>query len=276
MVVIAIPAISVPQVIKDSVEKGVKLAIIISAGFSETGEEGKKLEEEIINIAKGKLRIIGPNGLGVYDPYNQIDTFFVKEERVLRPPKGKIAVISQSGAIALAIMEWLAFHNIGVSKIISYGNKIDIDEVDLLYELKEDPNTKYVFMYIEGIKPGRGREFIKIAKEFNKLNKKIIDFEILERSKGGRVKKLKIKFENSDTIIEGELNIRKFFYKNGYLKSSLFYLQKKNDSLIIIGGGFGHGIGLCQYGAGGRALKGQTYYQILNAYLSGVEIKKLY
>jgi len=122
----------------------------------------------------------------------------------------------------------------------------------------------------------RWKEIFRISEIEKKLNKKIVDFEILERSKGGRVKKLKIKFENSDTIIEGELNIRKFFYKDGYLKSSLFYLQKKNDSLIIIGGGFGHGIGLCQYGAGERALKGQTYYQIIDAYLSGVEIKKLY
>jgi SpoIID/LytB domain protein len=122
----------------------------------------------------------------------------------------------------------------------------------------------------------RWKEIFRISEIEKKLNKKIVDFKVLERSRGGRVKKLKIEFENSDTIIEGELNIRRFFYKKGYLKSALFYFQKKGDSLIIIGGGFGHGIGLCQYGAGKRALKGQTYYQIINAYLSGVEIKKLY
>jgi len=83
----------------------------------------------------------------------------------------------------------------------------------------------------------RWREIFRISEIEKKLNKKIVDFKVLERSRGGRVKKLKIEFKNSDTIIEGELNIRRFFYKKGYLKSALFYFQKKGDSLIIIGGG---------------------------------------
>jgi len=207
MVVIAIPAKSVPQVIKDSVEKGVKLAIIISAGFSETGEEGKKLEEEIINIAKGKLRIIGPNGLGVYDPYNGIDTFFVREEKVPRPPKGKIAILSQSGAIALALMEWLALHNIGVSKIISYGNKIDIDEIDLLYELKDDPNTKCVFMYIEGLKEKRGREFLKAAEEFIKARKIIVAL------KAGKTKRGQSAVSSHTASLAGDYEVYEFAFK---------------------------------------------------------------
>ena len=169
LVVVAIPAKGVPQVIKDSVDKNAKLAIIISAGFSEAGEEGKKLEEEIKEYIKNSnLRIIGPNGMGMYDPFLGIDTFFVDESRVPRPPKGNIAILSQSGAIALALMEWLALHNIGVSKIVSYGNKLDLDEVELLKILEKDENTKVNFIYLEGIKPGKGEEFIKVCKELQK------------------------------------------------------------------------------------------------------------
>lgn len=159
------------------------------------------------------------------------------------------------------------------------GSIINLSDTILLKKFIDNLNVNVYCNnndFYEAKNSFRWKEIFRISEIEKKLNKKIVDFEILERSKGGRVKKLKIKFENSDTIIEGELNIRKFFYKDGYLKSSLFYLQKKNDSLIIIGGGFGHGIGLCQYGAGERALKGQTYYQIIDAYLSGVEIKKLY
>ncbi|MEO0143342.1 MAG: SpoIID/LytB domain-containing protein [candidate division WOR-3 bacterium] len=122
----------------------------------------------------------------------------------------------------------------------------------------------------------RWKQVFKISELEKKLNRKIVGFEVLERTKAGRIKSLKIKFEDGDSVINGELNIRKFFYKNGYLRSALFYYEIKGDSLIIKGAGFGHGIGLCQYGAGERALKGQYYYQIINAYLNGVEIKRLY
>jgi len=105
MVVVAVPAKIVPEIVKDSVDIGAKYVVIISAGFSEIGEEGRKLEEKILEYIKGTdTRIIGPNGLGIYDPYTGIDTFFVEESVVPRPPKGNIVLLSQSGAIALAMM----------------------------------------------------------------------------------------------------------------------------------------------------------------------------
>lgn len=169
LVVVAIPAKEVPEIIRQAGEKKVKLVVVISAGFSETGEEGKKLDEEILKYSKYYgVRILGPNGMGIYDPYNGLDTFFVEKNRLKRPPKGKIALLSQSGAIALAVMEWLAMKNIGVSKIISYGNRIDLDEVDILKELREDENTKAIFIYLEGLKKGRGLEFLKTVKELEK------------------------------------------------------------------------------------------------------------
>ena len=204
LAVIAIPAEKVPAAIKEASEKGVKYAIIISAGFSEAGR--KDLEMQILEY-KGDIRIIGPNGLGVYDPYSGIDTFFVEESRVPRPPKGNIAIISQSGAIALALMEWLAFHNIGVSTIVSYGNKIDLDEVDFLRMFKDDDKTKYIFIYLEGLKPGRGKEFIKIAKEIYENNKRII---IL---KAGKSKRGKVAVSSHTASMAGEYEVYKFAFK---------------------------------------------------------------
>jgi len=204
LAVIAIPAEKVPTAIKEASEKGVKYAIIISAGFSEAGR--KDLEMQILEC-KGDTRIIGPNGLGVYDPYSGIDTFFVEESRVPRPPKGNIAIISQSGAIALALMEWLAFHNIGVSTIVSYGNKIDLDEVDFLRMFKDDDKTKYIFIYLEGLKPGRGKEFIKIAKEIYEDNKRII---IL---KAGKSKRGKVAVSSHTASMAGEYEVYKFAFK---------------------------------------------------------------
>ncbi len=167
LVVIAIPAPKVPQVLRDAGEKGVKATIIISGGFRETGtEEGKRLEEEIVKISrKYGIRILGPNCLGIYDNWSGVDTFFLPDEKMMRPPKGKISFISQSGAFASALLDWMAYRNIGISRAISYGNKIDVDDVDLLDFLANDDKTGLIIMYLEGLKPGRGRLFIEKAKE---------------------------------------------------------------------------------------------------------------
>ncbi len=219
LIVVAIPAEKVPKVIKDASEKNVKYAIIISAGFSEIGR--RDLEEKILEY-KGSMKIIGPNGLGIYDPYSGIDTFFVEESRVPRPPKGNIAILSQSGAIALALMEWLALHNIGVSIIVSYGNKIDLDEVDFLKMLKEDENTKYIFMYLEGLKPGRGKEFIKIAKELYKEGKKIIAL------KAGKSRRGKVAVSSHTASMAGEYEIYRFAFKQANI------IEAKNMEEILI------------------------------------------
>ncbi len=169
LLVVAIPAKAVPGVIEEAGKKGVKLAVIISAGFSEIGEEGRKLEEDIKrSVSEYGIRIIGPNCMGIYDPYSGIDTFFVNRDRLARPKRGKITLLTQSGAIALSFIEYASSKNIGVSKIISYGNKVDLDEVDILKELKNDDNTKYIFIYMEGLRKDRGKDFIETVKEVNK------------------------------------------------------------------------------------------------------------
>lgn len=164
LAIIAVPAPIVPRVLEECGKKGVKNTIIISGGFKEVGGEGVKLEREVIEIArKYKIRVMGPNCLGVYNPHTKLDTLFLPPEKALRPKKGNIAFISQSGAMGVAFLDWLAMEEIGLSVFVSYGNKADIDEVDLLKYLMNDENTKVITMYLEEI--AKGREFIEIAKK---------------------------------------------------------------------------------------------------------------
>jgi acetate---CoA ligase (ADP-forming) subunit alpha len=172
LVVIAVPAALVPSIIDDCLAKKVKAAVIISGGFKEAGEEGAKLEQEIKTKIEGKkLRIIGPNCIGVFDPTSHVDTLFLPTYRLRRPNPGSIAFISQSGAFGSAVLDWAAAQEIGISKFISIGNKVDVDEVDLLNYLAKDPLTKCVTVYVESI--NRGREFLKAASK-TLLNKPIV------------------------------------------------------------------------------------------------------
>jgi len=167
LAVISIPAPFVPSAIDECVSKKVKAAIIVSGGFKEIGEKGELLELEIKRrIEDSDLRIIGPNCIGVYDPVNHIDTLFLPRYRLRRPKRGPIAFISQSGAFGSAVLDWAASQEIGVSKFISIGNKIDVDEVDLLEYLMDDPITKCITIYVESV--SRGREFMKTASKVAK------------------------------------------------------------------------------------------------------------
>jgi acetyl coenzyme A synthetase (ADP forming)-like protein len=162
LAVIAVPAPMVPPMIDDCLSKDVKAVVIISGGFKEVGESGEKLELEIKRKIEGSnLRIVGPNCIGVYDPVNHVDTLFLPRYRLRRPKRGPIAFISQSGAFGSAVLDWAASQEIGLSKFISIGNKIDVDEVDLLNYLADDPLTKCITVYVESI--NRGREFLETS-----------------------------------------------------------------------------------------------------------------
>jgi acetyl coenzyme A synthetase (ADP forming)-like protein len=164
LAIIAVPAPIVPSAIEECLSKKVRAAVIISGGFREIGEKGEKIELEIKKKIEGSnLRIIGPNCIGVYDPSNHVDTLFLPRYRLRRPKQGEIAFISQSGAFGSAVLDWAASQDIGISKFISIGNKIDVDEVDLLNYLADDPLTKCITIYVESIE--RGREFLKTASE---------------------------------------------------------------------------------------------------------------
>lgn len=148
LAIIAVPAKSVPKVVEECGEAGVDGVVIISAGFREVGEEGRKLEEEIKHIQqKYGMRILGPNCFGFIRPHIGLNaTFFGK-----MPEPGPIAFISQSGALGSAILDWALTHHIGFSMFISLGSMLDIDFGDLIDYLGEDPETRSILIYMEGL-----------------------------------------------------------------------------------------------------------------------------
>ncbi|MEM3083629.1 MAG: acetate--CoA ligase family protein [Nitrososphaerales archaeon] len=160
LAVIITPRKVVPQVIDECGVKGVKGAVIISAGFKESGEEGRLLEKEVTEIARRYgIRIIGPNCVGMInaDPKVSLNASFTKG----MPKYGNITLVSQSGAICGAMLEYAKVRNIGFSKVFSLGNKADVNENDILAQLADDRSTQVILMYIEDL--ADGRQFIEIA-----------------------------------------------------------------------------------------------------------------
>ncbi|MHB8173672.1 MAG: acetate--CoA ligase family protein, partial [Nitrospirota bacterium] len=158
LAVIAVPGRFVMDAVRDCAGKGVQAAIIITAGFKETGEEGHLLERQILKAAAaGGVRILGPNCLGLVNTANGLNASFAP----LMPMKGSIAFFSQSGALCTAILDWSLVRGVGFSKFISLGNKSDISELDLLEYLADDQETRVILGYIEGI--DNGREFMEKA-----------------------------------------------------------------------------------------------------------------
>jgi acyl-CoA synthetase (NDP forming) len=173
LVVVAVPARITPRVFEDIAAKGTKAAIIISGGFSETGPAGADLENEVLTIAqKNGIRVIGPNCVGVVDTHSHIDTFFLPEYRCGRPKPSNVAnisLVSQSGAFAAAISDWTAELGLGISKLISLGNKCDVDDDDLLCYLAGDSTTQVICFYTEGYDELNGRTFFDTAKTVTHL-----------------------------------------------------------------------------------------------------------
>ncbi len=159
LAVIVIPSDFVCDVAEECGKKGVKGLIVISAGFKEIGEEGRNKEERLKEIIKKyNMRLIGPNCLGIIDTKNKLNASFAPE----MPPEGKISFITQSGALGTAILDICLKENIGLSKFVSFGNKADICEIDLIEELGNDNDTNVILLYLEGISDGK--RFIEVAK----------------------------------------------------------------------------------------------------------------
>lgn len=159
----------VPAVLEECGKKKIKGVIVITAGFKEVNEEGRKLEQQVKDIVKKYgIQMIGPNCLGVMnlDPKTMMNSTFLK----VTPKSGQIALISQSGAICAALVEDASAQGIGFSAVISLGNKADMSEVDVLKILAEHKQTKVIVMYLEDM--GDGQEFLKICKHITKKLKK--------------------------------------------------------------------------------------------------------
>src|SRR5215211_1307273 len=160
LAVIVSPAPTVPGIIRECAEAGVGGAIIISAGFRETGPEGAELERQVLEEARrGKMRIIGPNCLGVMKPPTGLNATFAGS--IARP--GNVALLSQSGALLTAILDQSFMENIGFSALVSVGSMMDVDWGDLIYYLGDDPETKSIVIYMESV--GDARSFLSAARE---------------------------------------------------------------------------------------------------------------
>jgi len=192
LVVVVVPASAVPSVMKEAAAKKVKAAAIISAGFKEIGNV--ELEAQIVKTAReAGIRVLGPNCLGVYYSKTGVDMLFLPETKVLtageevvatpRPLSGNLAIVTQSGAFGAAALDYLAGRQIGISKFVSFGNKSDVDESEMLDYMLHDRETRVILLYMEDVK--NGREFMRIAQKVT-LKKPIVVLKAGRSASGAR------------------------------------------------------------------------------------------
>lgn len=168
-VVIAVPRKFVLDAAKSAVARGAGAVVVISAGFKETGDEGEKLEQELADICRrGGARLLGPNCLGLINTTTKLNASFAGS----MPDPGNIAVFSQSGALCTAMLDMAKGRHLGLSKLISIGNKADITEVDLLKDLARDDDIKVIVGYLEDI--SSGDKFVKAAEEASSIKPVVI------------------------------------------------------------------------------------------------------
>jgi acetyltransferase len=168
LALVTTPAQTVPQIIGECVDAGVKSAVVISAGFREQGPGGAVLEDEIQkHLRRGPLRLIGPNCMGFMNPTIGLNATFLRT----MPQKGSVAFLSQSGALQAAILDWSQRENVGFSAIVSTGSMLDVGWGDLIYYFGDDPHTKSILVYMESV--GDARSFLSAAREIA-LGKPII------------------------------------------------------------------------------------------------------
>jgi acetyltransferase len=169
LAVIALPAPAVMDVLKQCGKKGVDSIIVISAGFKETGPEGARLEEELAIQAKELgIRVVGPNCLGIIDTTSSLNASFAAG----MPLPGHIGFFSQSGALCVAILDWALGENVGFSRFVSVGNKMDISETEVMLSMGKDENTRVILGYLESIEDGP--RFMKAAREVSQTKPIII------------------------------------------------------------------------------------------------------
>ncbi|MEA3377599.1 MAG: acetate--CoA ligase family protein [Chloroflexota bacterium] len=168
LAVIVVPAKIVPHVLRECGEKDISAVVVITAGFREAGREGLEQERELIAIAKEyDLRLIGPNCLGVIDTDTPLNATFAAG----MPPGGPINFMSQSGALGTAVLDLAMAGRVGFSKFVSLGNKADVSETDLLRAWGDDPDSRVILIYVEGVPDGQ--EFMDVARQVTR-NKPIV------------------------------------------------------------------------------------------------------
>ncbi|WP_415283306.1 3-hydroxypropionate--CoA ligase [Candidatus Nitrososphaera sp. FF02] len=184
LVVVTVDLKFVPELLKQAAKKGIHNFVVISGGGKELGGERAAIEAEVKRLSQElKIRIIGPNCIGMFNGANRLDCAFQGHARMLRPKNGNVAFLSQSGTVGIAFME--SSDVFGMSKMISYGNRSDVDEADMIWYLSEDPNTKVIGLYVEGL--GDGRKFMNTAKKvISERKKPIVVFKNGRTARGAK------------------------------------------------------------------------------------------
>jgi 3-hydroxypropionyl-CoA synthetase (ADP-forming) len=184
VVVVTVDLKFVPDLLKSASKKGIHNFVIISGGGKELGGERATIEEQIRELSRQLyVRIIGPNCIGMFNADNRLDCAFQGHARMIRPKKGNVAFLSQSGTVGIAFME--GSDTFGMSKMISYGNRSDVDEADMIWYLSEDPQTKVIGLYVEGL--GDGRKFMNTAQRVIKeRDKPVVVFKNGRTARGAK------------------------------------------------------------------------------------------
>ena len=184
VVVVTVDLKFVPDLLRSAAKKGIHNFVIISGGGKELGGERATIEGQIQELSKQlKIRIIGPNCIGMFNGENRLDCAFQGHARMIRPRRGDVAFLSQSGTIGIAFME--SSDTFGMSKMISYGNRSDVDEADMIWYLSEDPQTRVIGLYVEGL--GDGRKFLNTARKVIKeRGKPVIVFKNGRSARGAK------------------------------------------------------------------------------------------
>ncbi len=218
LVIIIVHAGLIPQIIKECCAKKVGGILVISNGFSEAGEEGKKLEKEITTMAsKADIPLIGPNCLGVINTWADLNASFSP----INPQKGDIALLSQSGSMVDAILDISAEESFGFSKVISYGNEADLTLEDFLLYLKNDKETKVIALYFEAIKNGQG--FMEAVREVSKYKPVVA----IKAGKGAQGQK-------AATTHTGALSTDYEIYKAALKQSGAIQVDSLEEMLDVI------------------------------------------
>jgi acetyltransferase len=161
LVVVSVPSKYVSGVLRECGEKGIKSVIVVSGGFGETGESGASLQSEIVDIADHYgITMVGPNCIGVFVP-DVVDTFFLPSERVARPSRGSVAIVSQSGGWLVERLEEFASRDVGIAAAISIGNQAQTNVTDFVQYFGDDEDVRVILAYIEGFSEGEGRKFVE-------------------------------------------------------------------------------------------------------------------
>ena len=261
LVVVTVPLAAVPDLVLECGVVGTHNMVVISSGGKELGGDGKELEATIRRLAReNDVRVVGCNCIGVLDTESLFDTFFYTPERMVRPPSGSIALITQSGTVGAVFLERLS--GAGISKFVSYGNRIDVDEGDLLSYLADDPATKVIACYIEGLEDGR--KFLRVAGEVSQIKPVVV----FKAARSGQAAKASVSHTGflggSHRVVEGA-----FKQANIISVDSIDELVAAAKSLSMQPASSGRNVGLISNGAGAFV----QAIDLLEAY--GLEMQQL-